>query len=227
MARYRFTARDLAPLRPLLDAPFAREVLETAIPIKRFASGARQREEIELPVAVQSREEPDGVPLPDILKAVQAEVPGVTGIAVRRGKAVLTNEAPLTAEQKRKIERLLRDRRRLMGLRPAAGSDLAPEDPAALRKVLQGGKYITPSLAEQIVYSFESDANHSPHENLSDREYQVMCLIASGKTVKEIAEQLFLSVKTVSTYRARVLEKMRLKNNSELTTYAIKNRLVN
>lgn len=98
---------------------------------------------------------------------------------------------------------------------------------AALRKVAQGGKYITPSLAEQIVYSFESDANVQPHENLSDREYEVMCLIASGKTVKEIAEQLFLSVKTVSTYRARVLEKMHLKNNSELTNYAIKNRLVN
>lgn len=98
---------------------------------------------------------------------------------------------------------------------------------AALRKVSQGGKYITPSLAEQIVYSFESDANNPPHENLSDREYEVMCLIASGKTVKEIGEQLFLSVKTVSTYRARVLEKMHLKNNSELTNYAIKNRLVN
>jgi two-component system, NarL family, invasion response regulator UvrY len=98
---------------------------------------------------------------------------------------------------------------------------------AALRKVSQGGKYITPALAEQIVYSFESDANNPPHENLSDREYEVMCLIASGKTVTEIAEQLFLSVKTVSTYRARVLEKMHLKNNSELTSYAIKNRLVN
>lgn len=98
---------------------------------------------------------------------------------------------------------------------------------AALRKVSEGGKYITPSLAEQIIYSFGSDAHIQPHENLSDREYEVMCLIASGKTVKEIAEQLFLSVKTVSTYRARVLEKMHLKNNSELTNYAIKNQLVN
>jgi hypothetical protein len=136
MARYRFTARDLAPLRPLLDAPFAREVLGAAIPIKRFAGRARQRDEIELPVAVQSREEPDGVPLPEILKAVQAEVPGVTGISVRRGKAVLAHEAPLTAEQKRRIGRLLQDRRRLMALRSEGGLDLAPEDPAALRKVL-------------------------------------------------------------------------------------------
>ena len=83
-----------------------------------------------------SRPHHDGVPLPEILKAVQAEVPGVTGIAVRRGKTVLTNEAPLTAEQKRKIDRLLRDRRRLIALRPAGGADLATEDPGALRKVL-------------------------------------------------------------------------------------------
>lgn len=135
MARYRFTLRDLAPLRGLLDAPFAREVLDAAIPIKRFG-GARQREEIELTVAVQSREQPHGVPLPEILKAVQAEVPGVTGIAVRQGKAVLACEAALTAQQRSRIGRLLRDRRRLLALRPASGSDLAAEDPQALSKVL-------------------------------------------------------------------------------------------
>jgi two-component system, NarL family, invasion response regulator UvrY len=97
---------------------------------------------------------------------------------------------------------------------------------AALRKVSQGGKYITPSLAEQIVCSFESDFTTPSHEQLSDREYEVMCLIASGKTVREIAEQLFLSIKTISTYRTRLLEKMHLKNNSELTNYAIKNNLI-
>ena len=119
MARYRFTVRDLAPLRSLLDAPFAREVLDAAIPIKRFG-GVRQREEMELSVAVQSREQPDGVPLHEILKAVQAEVPGVSGIAVREGRAVLTHEAPLTAAQRRKIGRVLQDRRGLMALRPPA-----------------------------------------------------------------------------------------------------------
>ena len=65
-----------------------------------------------------------------------------------------------------------------------------------------------------------------PHETLSDREYQVMCLIASGKTVTEIADQLALSVKTVSTYRSRILEKMRMKTNAELTHYAIEHKLV-
>jgi hypothetical protein len=135
MARYRFTVRDLAPLRSLLDAPFAREVLDAAIPIKRFG-GARQRQEVELSVAVQSREQPDGVPLPEILKAVQAEVPGVTGIAVRQGKAVLTHEAPLTAQQRSKIRRILGDPRRLMDLRPSSGPDLAAADPQALKKVL-------------------------------------------------------------------------------------------
>jgi two-component system invasion response regulator UvrY len=97
---------------------------------------------------------------------------------------------------------------------------------AALRKVSQGGKYITSSLAEQIVCSFEPDFTTPSHEHLSDREYEVMCLIASGKTVKEVAEQLFLSIKTISTYRTRLLEKMHMKNNSELTNYAIKNDLI-
>jgi hypothetical protein len=135
MARYRFTARDLEPLRSLLDAPFAREIFDAAIPIKRFA-GARQQEELELPVAVQSREQPDGVPLPEILKTVQAEVPGVSGMAVRQGRAVLTLESPLTAEQKRTIGRLLQDRGRLLALRPPRGSELAADSPEALKKVL-------------------------------------------------------------------------------------------
>jgi hypothetical protein len=76
------------------------------------------------------------VPLPEILKAVQAEVPGVTGIAVRQGKAVLTHEAPLTAQQRSKIRRILGDRRRLMDLRPSSAPDLAAADPQALKKVL-------------------------------------------------------------------------------------------
>jgi len=65
-----------------------------------------------------------------------------------------------------------------------------------------------------------------PHENLSDREFQVMCLISAGKSVKEIAKELFLSVKTISTYRARILEKMKMKSNSGLTYYAIQNKLI-
>lgn len=96
----------------------------------------------------------------------------------------------------------------------------------ALRKVSSGGKYVSSSLAEKLAYALEKDGEKPPHETLSVREYEVMRLIASGKTVTEIARELFLSPKTISTYRARILEKMRMKNNTQLVRYAIKNRLV-
>jgi len=97
---------------------------------------------------------------------------------------------------------------------------------AAIRKVSLGKRYVTPSLAEKLAFNLQVDADKPLHENLSDREYQVMCMIASGKTVGEIAEKLSLSAKTISTYRARILEKMKMKNNAEITHYAIQNRLV-
>ncbi len=102
----------------------------------------------------------------------------------------------------------------------------AEEVCSALRKVLAGGRYVSNSLAEKLVTSLEEDHGRPLHESLSDREYEVMRLIASGKTVSQIAEQLALSVKTVSTYRSRVLEKMHLHNNAELTSYAVRNDLV-
>jgi two-component system invasion response regulator UvrY len=96
----------------------------------------------------------------------------------------------------------------------------------AIRKVAQGRKYITPSLAEKLAFELVVDARKLPHETLSDREYQVMCMIGSGKTVKEIAETLSLSVRTISTHRAHILKKMKMKNNAQLTFYAIRNALV-
>ncbi|MDA8139648.1 MAG: response regulator transcription factor [Desulfobacteraceae bacterium] len=96
----------------------------------------------------------------------------------------------------------------------------------AIRKVYNGGKYISTALAERIAFALDADVERPPHDSLSDREYQVLCLIASGKTVSEIAEALNLSVKTVSTYRTRILEKMQMKSNAELTHYAIQNQLV-
>jgi DNA-binding NarL/FixJ family response regulator len=96
----------------------------------------------------------------------------------------------------------------------------------AIRKVSIGGKYISSSLAEKLAVYLETGAEKPLHQVLSDREYRVMCLIASGKTVKEIAEELFLSVKTVSTYRSRVLQKMKMKNNAQLTHYCVQNQLV-
>jgi DNA-binding NarL/FixJ family response regulator len=105
--------------------------------------------------------------------------------------------------------------------------ETAPEElVTAVRAVVRGGRYVSPRLAEKIARDLGTDLDKPRHERLSDREYEVMCLIASGKTVSEVAERLTLSVKTISTYRARVLEKMGLRNNAELTHYAITNRLV-
>jgi two-component system, NarL family, invasion response regulator UvrY len=97
---------------------------------------------------------------------------------------------------------------------------------AAVRKVASGGRFITPELAERLASSLAGDSDALPHEALSDREFQVLCMIASGKTVSQIGQELSLSVKTISTHRTRILAKMNMKSNSELTHYAIKNRLV-
>lgn len=105
--------------------------------------------------------------------------------------------------------------------------DSAPDQlVAAIRKVVTGGKYVSPSLAEKLAFDLESDSGKPLHETLSDREYEVLCMIALGKTVKEIADKLSLSVKTISTYRARILEKMKMKNNAELTHYVIREGLI-
>ena len=96
----------------------------------------------------------------------------------------------------------------------------------AIRKVSCGRKYVSASLAEKLAFALDIDTKKPPHETLSDREYQVMLMIASGKSVKEIAAELCLSVKTICTYRARVMEKMNMKKNAELTLYAVRNRLM-
>jgi two-component system invasion response regulator UvrY len=96
----------------------------------------------------------------------------------------------------------------------------------AIRKVSLGGKYISSSLAEKLAFELEAGHEQAPHESLSDREYQVLCMIASGKKVTDIAQELSLSEKTISTYRTRIMEKMQMKNNAEITYYAIKNGLV-
>jgi DNA-binding NarL/FixJ family response regulator len=97
---------------------------------------------------------------------------------------------------------------------------------AAIRKVSQGGRYVTEALAEKLTYFLHGDVEKVPHEKLSDREYQVMLLIASGKTVTQIADELCLSVKTISTYRRHILEKMQFTTNAEITMYAIQNKLL-
>lgn len=96
----------------------------------------------------------------------------------------------------------------------------------AVKKVINGGRYVSAGLAEKMAAHINTDFQVAPHERLSNREFLVLRLIASGRTVSQIADELSLSVKTISTYRARILEKMVMHSNAELTHYAIQNKLV-
>jgi len=105
--------------------------------------------------------------------------------------------------------------------------DSGPEElVSAVRKVASGGRYVSMRTAESLAFEVQGGFRHSPHEALSDRELQVLCMIARGRTVKEVASELTLSPKTVSTYRSRVLTKLNLRNNSEIAYYAVKEGLV-
>jgi two-component system invasion response regulator UvrY len=103
----------------------------------------------------------------------------------------------------------------------------APEELGkAIRKILAGGQYVSATLAEMLAVAVKKDFTRTPHETLSDREYEVMSHIAAGKTVTEIAAALSLSAKTISTYRTRVLEKLGVKNSAKIVQYAVRNGLV-
>ena len=113
------------------------------------------------------------------------------------------------------------------GARGYLSKESAPQQlVTAIRKVAAGGRYITEALAEQLATDVGPYSEKAPHEILSNREFQVLCGIASGKTYQEIADDLCVSQNTVNTYRARILEKMKLKNNIELAHYAIRNNLI-
>ncbi|MFM2066608.1 MAG: hypothetical protein RLZZ584_1517 [Pseudomonadota bacterium] len=145
---------------------------------------------------------------------------------------------------------LVKDLRRRYPLRPVLVLSMFPEDQYALRvlkagaagyltkesaaedlvnairKVARGGRFVSAALGERLAQELAGGDDQPLHRKLSDREYQIMWLIASGKTVSEIGAQLFLSPNTISTYRARILHKLELKNNAELMRYAIQNELV-
>jgi two-component system invasion response regulator UvrY len=105
--------------------------------------------------------------------------------------------------------------------------DSAPDELiSAIRKVHNGGRYVTASLAEKLATSLSTPDAGQRHELLSDREYQLLCMMASGKTQTEIAGELCLSIKTIGTYRTRILAKMNMKSNAEIMRYAIENKLV-
>jgi DNA-binding NarL/FixJ family response regulator len=105
--------------------------------------------------------------------------------------------------------------------------DSAPEELVeAARKILAGGRYISPRFADKLVARFDEPVDKPPHELLSDREYEVMRMIAAGVSLTEIADRLYVSVKTVSTYRTRIMEKMKMKNNAELIRYAMTSNMI-
>jgi DNA-binding NarL/FixJ family response regulator len=104
---------------------------------------------------------------------------------------------------------------------------VAPEEVVhAIRKVTQGGRYVSPAAAERLASMLGPGVEQPPHERLSPREFQVFRILASGRTVSQAADELCVNVKTVSTYRARILEKMNLESNAELALYAVRNRLI-
>lgn len=105
--------------------------------------------------------------------------------------------------------------------------EAAPEELVkAIRKICTGGKYISTSLAEKLATQFDKKTPQLPHEKLSEREFQVLCKFAEGKPLTTIAEELYLSVKTITTYKSRLLEKMGMKSNAELIRYAIEHKLI-
>jgi two-component system, NarL family, invasion response regulator UvrY len=147
----------------------------------------------------------------DLLKELKAEWPGLPVLV---------------------LSALKEDQFAVRVLKAGAGGymtkESAPEELAkAVRKVLAGGRYVSPALAEKLAQGVTKDLTRTPHERLSDREYDVMSRIALGKTVTEIAGELSLSSKTISTYRTRVLEKLGVKNSAEIVQYATRNGLVN
>lgn len=96
----------------------------------------------------------------------------------------------------------------------------------AIRKIAAGGKYVSAAFAEKLLFNEVSNTNQQLHESLSDREFQVMIMLAKGRSVTEIAAEIFISDKTVATYRTRIMEKMQMKKNAELTIYALRNKLI-
>lgn len=114
-----------------------------------------------------------------------------------------------------------------MGAAGCLNKASAPEELVdAVREVLKGGRYLTPKVSQLLLDDYQGDHSDLPHKQLSEREYQVMTLLVSGLSSSEISERLSLSIKTVSTYRTRLLQKMNLKNNAQLTYYAVKHKLI-
>ena len=160
------------------------------------------------------------------LVVLDLSMPGRHGLEILKAIRVLSPRLPvLVLSMHPEHEFAIR------ALRAGASGYLTKGSPSetlvsAVRRVLAGGKFISASVAEELAGHLDRDLSKPLHECLSDREYDVLLRIASGGTVGEIAEEIHLSVKTISTYRARILEKMCMKNNAELTHYGVRQKLV-
>lgn len=160
------------------------------------------------------------------LLLLDISLPGMSGLDVLKQIKCLKPDLPVLI-----LSMYPEEQYAIRTLRAGASGYLTKESASdelieAIRKVAAGRKYITTSLAEKIAGDWEVEKDKPLHETLSDREYQVFCMIASGKTVKEISRTLALSIKTVSTHRSRILKKMDMRNNAQITHYAIKRNLV-
>jgi len=162
----------------------------------------------------------------DVL-VLDINMPGRSGLDILRDIKLLRPRLPVLILSVHAEEQMA-TRMLKAGAAGYLNKESAPEElVTAIRKVLSGGKYVSATQAERMISDLTTGTGKLPHELLSDREYEILCLIASGKTPSQIARQLSLSVKTVSTYRTRLLEKMNLETSAQLTHYAIKNGLVN
>lgn len=153
-------------------------------------------------------------------------LPDINGLDILRQVKLLKPQMPVLI-----MSILPEEHYAVRALKYGASGYLAKESAAeelvkALRKVLRGGTYVSSALGEQLATILKSNKESTPHESLSEREFEIMCLIASGKKAGEIAEKLSLSAKTVSSHRTRILNKMNMKNNADLTGYAIQNHLI-
>lgn len=171
-----------------------------------------------------------------VLSQVQSQVwdvvildvtmPGRSGIDVLRDLKQLRPKLPVLVLSMHPEEQYGK-RALKAGAAGYMNKESAPEELIkAIEKVLAGGRYVSPLLAEKLAFDLDGNTGRPIHETLSDREFEVLRMIASGRTVTQIAEELHLSVKTVSTYRARILEKMNMATSAELMRYALHNHLL-
>lgn len=191
-----------------------RHILEEIVGLEVAAEAANGREVLELTESVR----------PDMV-LLDISMPGASGLEVLR---VLKKEKPRLPVLI--LSMYPEEQYAVRSLRAGASGYLTKQSAseeliAAVRKVASGGRYISLSMAEALAAEISVDNSHAPHESLSDREMQVMRLIAQGLTNSQISSELALSVKTISTYRRRVLDKMHFRTNAELTRYAVKNNL--